>query len=191
MDLVRSSLNPVGALGAPGAGGGYGRPGPARFPGFSQPLSGDGGVGFDPFKAFNVVRASARIALIDLANFGRTCRSSLYFYIIIIPGPDIARIGRHDPMTDRIMRIGMMRTRSHRPRKRCLRSQSRSAMQTVGQPPKDWKQCRRALRELRRAATRRGTLSLLLSLSLPPSLPSPTPSLPPSLPLSRTICRSR
>ena len=72
MDLVRSSLNPVGGLGAPGAGGVYGRPGPARFP--PPPPPGDGGVGFDPLKAFNVVRASARIALIDLANFSGTSR---------------------------------------------------------------------------------------------------------------------
>ena len=69
MDLVRSSLNPVGGLDGPGAGGGYGRPGPAGFPGFPQPPPppppGDGGVGFDPLKVFNVVRAPARIALID------------------------------------------------------------------------------------------------------------------------------
>ena len=133
-------------------------------------------------------------------------------------GPDIARIGRHDPMTDRTMRIGIMRTRSLRPCKRCLRSQLRSAMQTVGQPPKDWLQRRRALGELRRAAARRGTnrtrprglqvcearqawrrwrysftrtlsLAFVLPPSLPPSLP-PLPHSPPSLPPSLPLSRT-
>ena len=75
MDRSRSSLNPVGGLGAPGAEGGYCRPGPAGFQGFPQqppPPSGDGGVGFDPLKDFNVVRASAHTALI----FSRTSRGS-------------------------------------------------------------------------------------------------------------------
>ena len=79
VDLVRSSLNPVGGLGVPAAGGGYGTPGPASLPGFPQPPPpprGDDCVGIDPLKAYNVVRASTHIARIDLANLGQISRGS-------------------------------------------------------------------------------------------------------------------
>ena len=49
-------------------------------------------------------------------------------------------------------------------------------MHAVEQPLKDWPQRRRALRELRRAATRRGNLSELVSVSSSIQ-PYPSPNL--------------
>ena len=51
VDLVRSSLNPVGG---PTAAGGYGLPGLPQPP--LQPHQQHGDIGFDPLKVFNVVR---------------------------------------------------------------------------------------------------------------------------------------